>query len=100
MDIEEWRPEPRPSLPFNPPRKDRTALIASLLLAGTFIGTLVVMDWRQLTGKAGHVEATIQPSRGNLVDPSSTARQTAQPVTEVSVQTAPPPIVIAGPPAQ
>ncbi len=99
MEISEYRPDPRPSPPSKPPRKDRTVLIACLLLAGTFIGTLIVLDWQQLTHKQEHVDASVQPPQGNLVKPATPA-QAAQAMTEAAAETPPPPMVVAAPPAK
>ncbi len=47
MDIEEWRPEPRPSLPPTPTRKVRSGIFVGLLLVGAFLVTLAVLNHQE-----------------------------------------------------
>ena len=84
MEIEEYRPEPARPLPPEPPRKDRSVVIMSLIFVLTFLVTLAVQERHQLSDYARQYFAespapqAVQPSRASNVPPPSLAGQKIQ----------------------
>jgi hypothetical protein len=84
MEIEEYRPEPTRSVPPEPPRKDRSVVIMSLIFLMTFLVTLTVQERHQLADYARQHFAespapqAVQPSRAGNVLPSMLSGQRIQ----------------------
>jgi len=84
MEIEEYRPEPSRPSPPEPPRKDRSAIIMSLIFVMTFLATLAVAERHELADYARQHFAgspapqAVQPSRAGNAPPPSLAGQKIQ----------------------
>jgi hypothetical protein len=85
MNIEEWRPEPRPSLPPpRPVRKWRSALINMLIFTGAFVVCLAVLGRHEIAGYFEH-SAESPPTRAG-----ATATRPLQDIAVASGVVSPP----------
>ncbi len=61
MQIEIYQPPPASPSPPEPPRKKRTGLILTALFVVSFVVSLAVLDWHNLTGPAAQEVVTTEP---------------------------------------
>lgn len=83
MEIEEYRPEPARPVPPEPPRKDRSVVIMSLIFVMTFLVTLAVVERHQL---AEHVRQFARSAASKAPQTSGSVSSAAPGIAEPKFQ--------------
>jgi hypothetical protein len=74
MEIEEYRPEPARPLPPEPPRKDRSAIIMTAVLVGTFFVSLTIMARHEIADYARqHFAGSSAPKATQTIEAVNTS---------------------------
>jgi hypothetical protein len=84
MEIEEYRPEPARPVPPEPPRKDRSAIVMSLIFVMTFLVTLAVVERHQLAEQLRQFAGSTAASKATQT--SSAVSRAAPGITGTKIQ--------------